>query len=226
MEQLVHLGNLLIFASFAVVDILWLRVLQIVASAAFIGYFIALDRSAPIVWNVAFIALNLVHTLRLIHQRRPVALTPEQERIYLRVFRSLTRREFLTLFERGAWREAGGGDILVAQGRPPNDLYLVTEGRVAVVVKDDEVARMGPGNFVGEMSFFTKHPPTADVHALSRVRMIAWPVEPLRRFLDGQPELRAKIERVIGADVIDKVRASHLAVNLTLERATNGELRI
>ncbi|MEZ4450513.1 MAG: cyclic nucleotide-binding domain-containing protein [Nannocystaceae bacterium] len=226
MEELVHVGNLLLFASFAVVDILWLRALQILASVAFIGYFVALDRTAPIAWNLAFIVINLGHSLRLLHQRRPVALTPEQERVYLRVFRSLTRREFFTLLGRGEWREVGSGDVLVTQGRPLAELLLLTEGRVAVVVGVDEVARLGPGNFVGEMSFFTKHLPTADVQALSRARMIAWPVEPLRRFLDAQPELRAKLERIIGADVIDKVRASQTGAALTLVRSTDGELRI
>lgn len=226
MEQLIHLGNALIFASFAVADVLWLRVLQIVASAAFIGYFVALERSAPIVWNVAFIALNLVHTLRILHQRRSVTLTPEQEKVYLRAFRSLTRREFVTLLSRGAWRGAASGEALITRGESPEELLLLTEGRVAVVVGGEEIARMGPGNFIGEMSFFTAKPPSVDVRALSRVRMIGWPVEPLRRFLDAQPEVRAKLERVIGADVIDKVRASHQAGDVTLVRSTSGELRI
>ncbi|MCA9634615.1 MAG: hypothetical protein KC420_01090 [Myxococcales bacterium] len=114
MDQLIHLGNILIFASFSVADILWLRLLQIVASAAFIGYFAALDLAAPIAWNVAFIALNLIHSVRLIRARRPAPLTAAQERLYLRVFQSLTRREFLALLGRGEWRDVEVGERLDA----------------------------------------------------------------------------------------------------------------
>lgn len=225
MDQLIHLGNILIFASFSVADILWLRLLQIVASAAFIGYFAALDLAAPIAWNVAFIALNLIHSVRLIRARRPAPLTAAQERLYLRVFQSLTRREFLALLGRGEWRDVEVGERLVAQEEPLAELMLVTGGRVAVLVGEDEVARLGPGNFVGEMSFFTKSRPSASVFVTAPGKVVAWPADALRRYLEPQKEMRAKLERIIGADVIDKLRAAHDGLDLTLERSTDGKLR-
>lgn len=225
MDYLIHLGNLLIFASFAVVDILWLRLLQVIASAAFIGYFVAHDLLAPVIWNVAFIGVNVGHSIRLIRARRPIALTSEQERLYLRTFRSISRREFLALVSRGEWRDAAAGELLVEQGEPLAQLILVTHGRVSVRVGEAEVARLGAGNFVGEMSFITGHPPSASVCATERLRAIVWSASDLHRFLDGARELKVKLERIIGADVIDKLRVQHDGLDLTLVRSVNGKLR-
>ncbi len=77
MESLVHTANVLYLASYSVRDILWLRILTVVAALFLIGYFYfrADPLLAAIYWNLLFIALNLFWIGRLLWERRPIKLS-------------------------------------------------------------------------------------------------------------------------------------------------------
>ena len=77
LHLLINAANLLILASFLVRDILWLRMLSILAGFCFMGY-AGLDpipKLEPMIWNGLFITLNVVQVVRLLLERRPVLCT-------------------------------------------------------------------------------------------------------------------------------------------------------
>jgi CRP-like cAMP-binding protein len=64
----------------------------------------------------------------------------------------------------------GTGEAIIRQGEPGAELFLVRHGEVVVSLERDgheevEVARMGPGDFFGEMSLLTGEPRSATVRA-------------------------------------------------------------
>ena len=66
------------------------------------------------------------------------------------------------------------GAVLVEQGGPPTGLHLLLEGHVEVTVEHDtddhDVAVLGPGATVGELSLLEPAPSSATVTALDEVR--------------------------------------------------------
>ena len=72
MEYFINIANILYLLSYFVRDILWLRVLTVVAALCLIPYFYF--RAAPIMpviyWNAFFIALNIYWIIRLMAERR------------------------------------------------------------------------------------------------------------------------------------------------------------
>ena len=226
MDYLIHVANVLLFLSFAVADMLWLRALQVAASGALLGYFAFHELYAPVGWNVVFAALNGYHLIRVYRERRPVALTGETRDLYLRVFQTIRPRAFLSLIGQGEWREAEEGTQMVQAGEQLRQLLLIADGRVAVRIDGKEVSRMGPGSFVGEMSYITGQRATASIDALSRVRYIAWNHGELSDFLDEQPELRSAMQLVIGSDLVGKLRAVRSAFDMSLVRTPGGDLSI
>ncbi len=63
------------------------------------------------------------------------------------------------------------GEVLIRQGEPVDAVYIVLEGSLSVSVQADnesEIARLGSGEIVGEMSFIDTRPPLATVIALEQ----------------------------------------------------------
>src|SRR5438445_7373157 len=70
------------------------------------------------------------------------------------------------------------GTVLIQQGRPSDALYIVLSGELAVTVNGDkprEVARIGCGEIVGELSFLDARPPAATVAATAPATVLAIP---------------------------------------------------
>ena len=82
-DFLVNLSSVLTLISFTVQNILALRLLAIGAQLMFIPY--CLLQSPPLwtpaIWNVLFLAVNVVNVILLLLARRPVALNPDEEQI-------------------------------------------------------------------------------------------------------------------------------------------------
>jgi len=67
----------------------------------------------------------------------------------------------------GRQRTVRAGDVLIRQGEPVEDLFLVLHGsfRVWDERAERELARLTSGEIVGEMSFVDANPPSATVAA-------------------------------------------------------------
>lgn len=207
MENLIHVANLLILGSFLVRDILWLRLLSIFGGLAFMGYFaLALPEPlwAPVVWNSLFGVINIYQIVRLMMERRPVHLEPREHRIRELAFPGLSERELLRLLGQGRWESTD--DVLIAPGDLPNRLILLSEGTAEVLVGQDQVAKLSPGRFVGEMAYLTGKPSSALVRTMGQVEILSWPADALREYLKEDPMLCAAVQRQLGADLAHKLR--------------------
>ena len=69
------------------------------------------------------------------------------------------------------------GDILVEQGAPGDDLYLLVDGVLSVVVDGDEVGEIGPGAIVGELASLEGGKRTATLMARTACRVAVIPAE-------------------------------------------------
>ena len=74
MEGLLYGANILYLISYAVRDILWLRILTVVAASILIAYFWLLPEPlyTVVYWNLLFTGINIYWVTRLMLERRPV----------------------------------------------------------------------------------------------------------------------------------------------------------
>jgi len=209
MDILVHAANLFILWSFSVRDILWLRVLSILAGFCFIPYFYMQPEPlwAPIGWNMLFMLVNAVQIWRLLLERRPVHLTADEQTLYDLVFGSLTPREASKLMRAGEWREHPGETTLCRAGEEMDWLAVLCDGRARVMSASERLAELAPGTFVGEIGYLTNAPSSADVVAEEPVRFLVWNRDTLDAFLERHPDVRAALQRILGLDVASKLQA-------------------
>ena len=208
----VHGANVLYLLSYLVRDILWLRLLCVTAASTMLPYFFLRgDRPdwVPISWSTLSIIINLVQIALLFLERRPVRLPADEQRLYQLTFRSLTPREFQRLVGAGTWRTANAGERLIAHGAVTDKVLVIFEGEAAVVLPDGkDVAHLTAGSFVGEMSFLSGEPTSANVDAASALRYVAWDAETLRRFLEKHATIRSALQLTLGTDLAAKLRTA------------------
>ena len=70
----------------------------------------------------------------------------------------------------------GEGQRAIRQGLSGSAFYIVLEGEASVLVDGTERARLGRGDFFGEISALTGEIPTADVRAETVLRCLMLPV--------------------------------------------------
>jgi hypothetical protein len=204
----IHAANVLYLFSYLVKDILWLRALTVVAGLTLLAYYLLLPMPlwAAIGWNVLFLVINVRQIHVLLLERRPIRFEPEQLRLYQLAFRSLLPREFARLLAIATWSDAAAGALIVTRGEALDRIIVIASGRVRVEPQTGPPIELRPGCFVGEMSFMTGDRPNANVLAVEPLRTVSWSQKALRDLLAGSLELRAAVQKVIGEDLIAKLR--------------------
>jgi CRP/FNR family cyclic AMP-dependent transcriptional regulator len=101
------------------------------------------------------------------------------------------------------------GRDLVREGEHGRELYVVVSGSVRVVRKGRTVARMGPGDFFGELALVSGAPRSATVTTESETTVMV--LDP-RRFdvvMDREP----RVAKAVMAAMADRLRAVERSVS-------------
>jgi hypothetical protein len=208
MTILIHVSNVLYLLSYLVKDILWLRLLTVIAGLVLLAYFVLQPTPlwVAVGWNTLFFFINIWQIHLLLLERRPVHLKVDEQRLYQLAFRTLTLREFAKVLALGTWQDVATGTRLVKRGEDLSTVMVLASGCVRVEVDGKRIRELPAGCFVGEMSFFTGTRPNADVVAIEPLRLLSFPRDTLRALLSKNIELRAAVQSAIGEDLIAKLR--------------------
>ena len=159
-----HLAFGLIAFSFLVKDILWLRVVSILASLFSVLYNFYIPAEPmwlAINWNIVFVLVNLYHISVIIYEKRPIKMAPKDKELYETLFKDLSPVEYLKISKVAEWKIFKSGETIIRQTHLVPDLTLIYNGTVDVAVDGKKVAELKDGQFVGEMSFLTEKSATA-----------------------------------------------------------------
>jgi putative ABC transport system ATP-binding protein len=100
------------------------------------------------------------------------------------VFKTLTPTELTQVAERMTKRHYLPDDVVIREGDTGHELFLISEGDVKVERSGREVARLGPGDFFGELALLSGNPRNATVVA----------ADPLETYVLGEADFRAAID--------------------------------
>ena len=206
-----HLAFGLIAFSFLVKDILYLRLLSILASvfSIFYNYFIPPEpMMIAVFWNGVFIITNLYHIAIIIYEKRPVKMTDKETELYETMFRGLSPVEFLKITKVAEWKEFKSPLPIIQQGKLVNDLILIYNGAVDVLVNDKKVAELKDGQFVGEMSFLTEKPATATCKVAHTTECLVWKQKEFKDLLKRNPSLYFTIQGLLSEQVSNNLVSS------------------
>lgn len=113
------------------------------------------------------------------------------------VFAVLDDGQLDTLARAGQATDHPEGDALTEEGAVGHRFHLLLEGRAVVERGGTEVARIGPGDFVGEIALLGGGRSTATVRCTEPTRCFQLRREPFWRVLEEEPGIALRILEVV-----------------------------
>ncbi len=201
-------ANIIYCLAYLVTKMVWLRILTIVAALATFPYFyFQLEPLwSALFWQSCFLLINLINLIVLYYNSLPLDMTENERRLQSLVFRNITPREIRKLLKVGEVYTVDENEKFLGQGQDNSDLYLLSKGSCKVFRDDKEIGYIHPGHFIGEMSFVSNQPVSADVVAEQPIEFVKWKKEDLDRFFIRNASLKQYFYTLLGIDMADKLR--------------------
>ena len=121
------------------------------------------------------------------------------------LFSGLSRRDLTLIVRETESVRVDEGKLLARQGGLGREFIIIVDGSARVERDGKIIARLGPGDFFGEMSLIDKKPQSARVITEIPTHLLVMDTSSFRRLLDTVPGLQRKIlitlcERLRAAD--------------------------
>jgi CRP-like cAMP-binding protein len=142
----------------------------------------------------------------------------------LYIFGLLTDADVEWLAGAGQRRWVEPGAVLIHEGKAVDSVILVLDGELVVQVKGvGEVARLGVGEVVGEMSYVDTAPPSATVAAASRTLALFIDKRALTRKLESDVAFGFRFYRALAVFLADRLRGADRRLKYGEAQSLEGE---
>ncbi|OLD47218.1 MAG: hypothetical protein AUI83_14555 [Armatimonadetes bacterium 13_1_40CM_3_65_7] len=119
------------------------------------------------------------------------------------LFRGLSRKQLEQIGRLADEIDVHAGKRLAIAGERGQELFVIVEGQAVVKAGRGRTARLGPGEFFGEMSLIDGGPRSATVEATTDMRLLVVGRREFWTLLNAAPPLVAKIMSTLSQRVRD-----------------------
>lgn len=204
-EHFYAVAALLTCLAYLLKSLLWLRISIAAGAVVFILAGAASGQASVVGWNSAYLVINLGHIALLLLDRTAITLPEETRGIYQRCFPTLSTREFSRLIHCNGFDTFQDQNI-IDQNEIPDRLFFVLRGEVDIVRGGETIATLGAGAFIGEMSFLSKEPASANARARNFVQCAYWTHDDLEKLRASDLGAYDKFIAIVGCDLVRKLR--------------------
>ena len=114
------------------------------------------------------------------------------------LFRDLSKHELGELAKATEDLEVEAGKVLTREGDLGREFFVIVEGEVSVTKDGEEIRRLGPGDFFGEIALvYEDARRTATVTETTPLRFFVLTRQSFRSLLERQPEIEERVMRVL-----------------------------
>ncbi len=126
------------------------------------------------------------------------------------LFAELSRDDIKAVARLVKRRRYEAGEVVCRQGQPGHSIYIVESGQLRILHIDpqgveQEIGRLGPGDYFGETSLLLGEPRDATVEAIQSATLLSLSRDEFEPLLDERPAMRKKLQ--MRHDVARKYRA-------------------
>lgn len=87
------------------------------------------------------------------------------------------------------------GEVLMTEGTPGHEFFLIVDGKAKVTLRGKTLAKLGPGDFVGEMALLDQGPRSATAVAETPMELLVLTARDFSNILEEVPVVTKKIMR-------------------------------
>ncbi len=123
------------------------------------------------------------------------------------LFAGLSQEALESLVQKLTLVHLGAEEVLFHEGDPGDALYVIVEGEVSVQAEGPprvEMARLGPGAFIGEVALMTDQPRSATVSAVEDAELLRIDRKTLAGVLASHGEVLAAVLRFVRDRLVDR----------------------
>jgi len=117
------------------------------------------------------------------------------------VFQELTESDLKKINNCATEVDYNEGDLIFSEGDPASNIYFIDSGQVAIFIQkftaQEEVAKLGPGDYFGEMAFFCQDKRTASAVALADTRLYSLGKAAFMDLVKSERTISDKIDRIL-----------------------------
>jgi len=115
------------------------------------------------------------------------------------LFRGCSKDELKRIDRAATQVDYAAGSVLCKEGAVGRELILITDGEAVVERGGTEIAKVGPADFIGEMSLLDGGPRSATVTATTDLHALVLPPREFWQVLDEVPAIAHKLLGTIAA---------------------------
>jgi L-tyrosine C(3)-methyltransferase len=141
------------------------------------------------------------------------------------LFRAFSTAELAAVTRAGRDVRVEAGQTLCRQGDPGEEFFLILEGEIEIERDGAQVARLGPGDFFGELAPLTNRPRTATASAMTETTLLVLDRRGLRRVVETVPGIAGKLLAEL-ADRFSDLAASSASKGRPSPREDEGLLPV
>ena len=136
------------------------------------------------------------------------SISPENILKAIPLFKNLDDDELELIAARLRKEHYPKGAMVFRQGDVGDKLYLVESGQVQVVGQDqsEAIARMGPGNFVGDIALILGQPRTANLEVTIDAQLWALSKDDFDQIIDTRPAIALEMMRELSRRLVTTTR--------------------
>lgn len=126
----------------------------------------------------------------------------------------------------GRREQLAEGTVLIQEGNPVDAVYIVLTGLLKVSIEGlagKEIAHLGSGEVVGEISFVDTRPPSATVTAVEETLVLSIPRQRLSKKLAEDAEFASRFYRAIALSLSDRLRNTVSLLGYGKEPASDAD---
>jgi len=124
-------------------------------------------------------------------------------------------------------REIKAGKNLITYGTASSDLFLVWDGQLSVVIDAEDkhlvLAEIGPGKWVGEITWIDPGTASATVTAVTDSALLALSRDALKKMRKEQPSIASLLFQTFSLDLAERLRNTSTQL---LKRISDTEYRL
>lgn len=119
------------------------------------------------------------------------------------LFAGADHKELVEISKATTEHTAAAGDVLVRQGDPGREAFIVIEGEAEVTVDGNTVATLGPGACIGEIALLDKGLRSATVTATTDMKLLVLDPREFKGLMLKVPPIAVKVAAALAARVRD-----------------------
>ncbi|XP_050682363.1 blood vessel epicardial substance-like [Leptidea sinapis] len=184
--------------------------------AVLMGMWAGAEVCAPdiLVWSLAILLVNSIHTVFLIIRFLPPSLSLELTDLYLKLFKPLkvNKKHFQELTREARIVKLEPGEAYAVEDVTPADerLSILLKGKMKVSCDETHLHYIQPYQFVDSPEWEANREQSDDVFQVTVVAdevctCVCWPRMRLERVLRHRPSLKVVLDCLIGKDITHKL---------------------